>query len=782
MNYYAHTAEDAAGNPLPESYWQKLHDHLKAVAELIVRFATELGLEDGHILTDARITALLHDLGKYREAFQQYLRKNVSKSSETQHAIYGAALAFEREWLAAAFAVAGHHAGLHDFSDLVSAVENAKAREDIAALLRLHETESKTTLPASPDIPAHITRAEKISETAAALATEFYTRMIFSCLVDADRLNSANWQKSTPPDATPLNPQTLLDRVLAERDRKRTANPDSPLSATRNRIFDACLDAATLPQGFFSLTVTTGGGKTLSGMAFALAHARQHKLRRVIVVIPYLSIIEQNAAEYRRALDPENTGIVLENHSSVKPAGNTTAEDTSRLELLAENWDAPVVVTTSVQFIESLFAASPTRARKLHNIARSVVIFDEVQTLPTHLLAPMFSVFRELTQNYGVTFVFSSATQPAFRHSNALPDGFHESEIREIAPAPAALFHQLRRVNYHLHPAQNPVTWDALSEKFAAANSAQVLCVVNLTRHANEFWNALLSRLTDLAPDRHLSPTDRPIHLSSTMCPAHRLALIRHIKRRLKAGLSCRVVSTQLIEAGVDVDFPGVWRAMGPLDSIVQVAGRCNREGKLADATGNLRNGEVHVFTPADNKLPPGIYSTATDQSAVTLASLGADAAERLAIDPKIFRDYFHALYSMVNTDYVGTKNGKKETTIQEDRQNLYFRTVAEKAKVISDDGQPVVIPIGKARHLIAKIRARAETLCSGEKRFTGDDLRRLQRYMVNVRTNNFALLRERNLIRPLLPNLEIFVLNEGLYHKELGLLVGDRPFGDFIS
>ena len=498
-------------------------------------------------------------------------------------------------------------------------------------------------------------------------------------------------------------------------------------------------------------------GLAAAAMAFALAHAKKHGLRRIVVVIPYLSIIEQNAAEYRRILDPGKMGIVLECHSSVRPRDNASEDEVSKLELVLENWDAPVVVTTSVQFIESLFAASPSRARKLHNVANSIVIFDEVQTLPTHLLAPMLSVFRELARNYRVSFVFSSATQPAFRHSSNLPDGFQPNEITEIAPNPAALFSSLRRVTYDLPKPGETLDWDEVANHLSG--EPQCLCVVNLTRHARELWDKLNDIITDAS--------QKAIHLSSAMCPAHRLAVIRHIRRSLKAGRPCRVISTQLIEAGVDVDFPVVWRAMGPLDSIVQVAGRCNREGKLAGF------GTVHVFTPKDNKLPQGIYATATGQAAVTLGRLGTEAADYLAIDPAIFGQYFLELFQLSDTD---------KHKIKHDREELRFRTVAENAVVIKDSGTPVIIPVGYARHYIAKLRSRKPE--SRKPRFTRDDLRRLQRYMVNVRQKDFNFYQQHGLLTALLPNLEIFVLDTAQYNRHLGILKPDDapPLEDFLQ
>jgi CRISPR-associated endonuclease/helicase Cas3 len=747
LNYYAHTAEDAEGHRLPdESRWQLLKHHLRAVAGLAKEFARPLDLEAA-----AELAGLLHDLGKYRDEFQSYLRGERDSSVETQHAIYGAAWALEpHQQLGSALAVAGHHAGLHDLSDAQAAASKPNIVATVPELVRRLESELGK-LPATPGIPPHV---------ADELSAEFYTRLLFSCVVDADRLDSAFWPAKPPADL-PLAAELLLQRVEEERGRKQTANPDSPLSVLRNRIFDSCRKAGSQRQGFFSLTVPTGGGKTLSAMAFALAHAQAHGLRRVIVVIPYLSIIEQNATEYRRVL---GEGVVLENHSSVKPRDDASEEEKSRLELVSENWDAPVIVTTSVQFLESLFAASPSRCRKLHRIARSVVIFDEVQTLPAHLLKPTFNVFRELATNYGVSFVFSSATQPAFRRSAALPDGFTADELRELAPEPPELFRRLRRVNYHLPRADETLDWPELADRLAA--SPQVLCVVNLTRHAATLWEELT---------RRLSADERPIHLSSAMCPQHRLDLIESIRQRLREGQPCRVVSTQLIEAGVDVDFPAVWRAMGPLDSIVQVAGRCNREGRLVA-------GEMHVFRPADPKyLPPGVYRAAADQAAISLAGLGASASEHLATDSSLFASYFDSLYQAVNTDYA--RPG--ETTIQDDRALLRFREVARKAKVIDDSGQPVIVASDNhgrqfAASLIEEIRSRQPA--PGEARFNRDDLRRLQRFMVNVRSHKFEQLQTMKHLHPLLPNLELFVLNDGLYHPELGLMIDKLPLETFLA
>ncbi len=762
-SYFAHTREDAHGRLLPEEsgQWQLLADHLRNVAELAARFAASFNAGD-----EAYLTGILHDLGKYRDEFQAYLRGQRSSSAETQHAIFGAAWVVQDDLFATRLAVAGHHSGLHNQCDLdgLCTSRGLKISETVPVLISRLEVDLGP-LPPIPSLPNWI--MESCSQ-GNPFPAEFYVRLIFSCVVDADRLDTAHWPSSPTPEKL-LEPEILLERVCAERSNKAAANPDSPLSSIRNRIFDTALDRASEASGFFSLTVPTGGGKTLAAMAFALAHARTHQMRRIIVVLPYLSIIEQNAAEYRRIL---GDSVVLENHSGVHIAADESEEEKSRLELASENWDSPVIVTTSVQFLESLLAASPSRCRKLHRITRSVVIFDEVQTLPAHLLQPTFSILRELVTNYGTSFVFSSATQPAFRRSAALPDGFLPTELREIAPAPDDLFQQLRRVTYKLPAPGETLDWPTLASRLA--ETRQALCVVNLTRHARELWDALANVLGTIGEPHE--DENVPIHLSSAMCAEHRLFLINLIKQRLVEGRPCRVISTQLIEAGVDVDFPEVWRALAPLDSIVQVAGRCNREGRRA-------RGIVHIFKPTDHKLPQGVYRAASDQAALTIASMGeaSVAAEQLATSSKIFANYFQSLYQVINTDHA--RPG--EATIQEDRSYLRYREVARKAHVIEDSGTPVVVAGDLRGRIWAELfveELRNRPRAPGQPRFIRDDLRRLQRYMINLKGHKLELLKARQLIRPILPNLELYVLDVSCYHPNLGLILDNTQPDDFIA
>ncbi len=731
---------------------QPLAVHLANVARIAAAFGQHVGL-----YKEAALAGWLHDLGKYRAEFQDYLNGLRSSSPETQHAAYGAVWAIQHNQLLQAFVVAGHHTGLHDIADLQAIPGKSVLGLPVAldTAIQRYLAECPPLEPrAEPDFIVSAATQEEQS-----LRTDFAVRMLFSCLVDADRLDSAFWPH-TPPSDMLLAADALLARVEEERARKAAAAPDSPLKTRRNDVFYSCVKKAASPQGFFSLIVPTGGGKTLSAMAFALAHARQHGLRRVIVVIPYLSIIEQNAAEYSRVLGRE---VVLENHSAVKPRIDANDEERDALELAAENWDSPVVVTTSVQFIESLLSAQPSRCRKLHRIANSVVIFDEVQTMPSHLLAPVFSVFRELVRQYGVSFVFSSATQPAFLKSSSLPDGFTSGELRPIIDDPAQLFRDLRRVEYHLPPKEAVLAWPDLAAQMAETGHSQSLCVVNLTAHAATLWDRLRSVLPE-------SQHKTSFHLSSAMCAAHRLRVIRLMRWLLRNGHPCRVVSTQLIEAGVDVDFPIVWRALGPLDSIVQTAGRCNREGRAA-------RGAVHVFRPVEHKIPGGVYRAATEQASVAVARFHdlEAAQEALATDPSIFTTYFHSLYSVITSD-----REIDGSTIQEDRRDLKFRTVGEKAKVIDNEGQPVIAPFGAGKRIVQAIRERQAP--SGESRFTRDDMRRLQRYMVNVRQRNFDELLSLQLIKPLLPNLNVHVLDSSCYHPQLGLVMpGNLPIQDMI-
>jgi len=750
--YLAHT-ENSEGKV------QLLGTHLQKVGELAAKFAERFGGSD-----EARTAGLLHDLGKFRDAFQSYLRKERTGGVDTHHAIYGAAGAYKRGW-PCYLAIGGHHAGLHDRYKLGGLIEKETVYKISDELPSLEAAFRQTVGP----IPEHLTFPSFLEQECSPFSLELYIRMLFSCLVDADRLDTEAHCKGQSRDTIRLVDmvEALLDHIMSERESK---SREGIVNEIRHTIFEQCITKANRPQGFFSLTVPTGGGKTLAGMAFALAHARKWNLDRVIVVIPYLSIIEQNAKTYRQVLDPKNQGIVVEHHSAVPVPDDKEPAESNVMDWAAENWDAPVIVTTSVQFVETLFARSPTKSRKLHNVARSVVILDEVQTLPFHLLNPLLNIVKELKRNYGATFLFMTATQPAFRRNSLfLSEGFEQDEVLEITEETSRVFAILKRVDY---VREGTIDWPELASQMA--HSAQVLTVVNVRKHAFELWEALSHAVA-------VGNKNFVFHLSSAMCPEHRSTVLgevknpheRTIRHCLQNGLPCRVVATQVVEAGVDLDFPLVFRAMGPLDSIVQAAGRCNREGKLVDSRNRHVPGRVVIFTPPNHSLPRGIYMTATQHTAGFIDRVSLD---RLAKEPQHFGDYFSQLFQLADTDHAKGK----EASIQEDREHLRFQEVSRKGKVIDNDGTPVVVPYARGKELIHGIRDRSSK--SLRTQFDYRDLRSLQRFMVNVRDYDFKLLWNLGVVTPLLRNLNVFVLNEGCYSKNLGILIENRPMEDFIQ
>ncbi len=779
---------------------QPLRVHLTNVSRRAKTLAKLAQRTDLAFTAAAKLVGLLHDLGKYRIAFQEYLNRGdrTRRSAETDHAVYGAA-AGGVVWdaVAVAFAIAGHHAGLHDEGQMKNLITGSKYRAlerfpDLVVLADANDELAdalQTLKPIGEDASESLARLDfNEDDESDKRRFDVFVRMLFAILVDADRLDSEKFeqehrrQRAWERPTRMLDGTTLLARLDTARRVKGTEKKESrpELNHLRDSVFEACRERGrNSSSGFFSLTVPTGGGKTISSMAFALDHARTHNLRRVIVVVPYLSIIEQNARDYRIIFGADQ---VLEHHSAVevsppKQPSDADAEEPAQaldIERAMENWDVPIVVTTAVQFIETLFAASPAKARKLHNVAHSVVIFDEVQTLPTHLLEPTLDVLRTLQQHFGVSVLFCSATQPGFLKSGNLRHGFQPDEVEPIIESPAELFQKLKRVQYHIEPADSRWDWNRLADEMLSLKRQQALAVVNLRQHAFDAYLALKARLASAIDDA-------VFHLSSAMCAAHRLDLLglsqtppkNNIKQRLVDKLPCWVISTQLIEAGVDIDFPTVFRAMGPLDSIVQAAGRCNREGQLCDESGQLIPGDVIVFHPEvtseRNALPPGNYSKATGIAPDYLKD-----TEQLATDHSLFAKYFHELFQITATD----RMRRGEDTIQQSRAKLNFRTVAERAKVISEDTIGVIVPYGKAKKLIAVIRR--------TKRLDHGVLRRLQRYMVNLRRGPKSLYEQLNdeaRLQSLLPDVaDIPVLNAECYDPQRGVVFKELSPEDFVQ
>ncbi len=763
--YYAHSSPNK--NPPPDG-WQLLRDHLKQVAVLAKELATATGVPD--LPAAAEAAGWLHDLGKYQLDWQSYLKASAAglrPDKTVPHSIHGAAYAFRQlEHCPLAIAIAGHHSGLPDWPG----GEGFEGEIDKKAPLQLVSGLATTaTMLAEgcllPNAAASQPECEDSGDGMRRL--EYWTRMLFSVLIDADRLDTAGRARSDRP----LEPGRLLD-ILRKKVPPRKEGASARLNELRRQVFEACVAAGEQERGFFELTVPTGGGKTRSGMAFALAHAKKHELRRVFVVIPYLSIIEQNAREYRELFGGD---VVLEHHSAVvsddKPMKGDSYRSLSPTELATENWDAPVVVTTSVQFLETLLAANTRRCRRLHSVARSVILFDEAQCLPAHILNPLLDVFRELTTNYGCSVVFSTATQPAFLQSNGLKCGLTASERKPILPDTLTeeLYRDLKRVTY-TNATATPWEWTDLIPKLL---DGPALCVLNTRKHARAVWELLRDKVEDKSSVRHLS---------SSLCAQHRLDILgkrtdppgtSSIYARLKAGQPCWVVSTQVIEAGVDISFPKVFRALGPLDSIVQAGGRCNREGELKDATGYPLLGEVVIFKPMDDTIPNGIYRTATGEAMTVLGEISAD---ELVTNPQLFAKYFQTLYARSDTDPAG---------IQAMRAEWKFDAVADAAKVIDDGGRAVIVPYGNAKKHIRTLRKLGN--------FDRRSLRALQRYTVNLRENDFQKARQTGLITPLIPASNFgrsaeqddsgaWVLAEGSYHEDLGVMIENRPLEDFTQ
>jgi CRISPR-associated endonuclease/helicase Cas3 len=707
MPPYAHTPND-------KKQWHNLMDHLSGVAKRARQFGDKFGAGGW-----AELAGWWHDLGKINPRFQAYLKhcyidpKGSHKGPP--HAIVGALWAIRAGADGLGLLLAGHHGGIPNLSEFKTVrLPRAQGDEEVSATLEKVEGMS---LPTGVSLlPLGITTRYE---------SELFLRMVFSALVDADFLDTEDHMK---PEigAQRGNEQTIegLWKNLQGAQTAISGIKRDTLNSARHEIYQACVQSADSSQGFYRLTVPTGGGKTRSGMAFALKHALKHGLDRVIVAIPYTSIIDQNALEYRKIFGDE---AVLEHHSTVDWLGEEDGEEDceahTRKRLASENWDAPIIVTTTVQLFESLFSNRASACRKLHNVARSVLILDEVQTLPEGLLAPILDALKTLVARYHVTVVLSSATQPAFENSAYLRG--IESEIREIVPAPEHFFRELQRVDYE-RPAQ-PWTWQELAENVRPYERCLVIC--NRKKDALAVWEAL--------------GDDDAFHLSTLLYPAHRKRLLAEIRSRLDAGLRCRVISTQVVEAGVDLDFPIVFRAMGPLDRIVQAAGRCNREGKP-------ELGRVVIFRAAEGGVPRGTYAAATGNAESLLAS------HPDLHDPSLYATYFRALYQTVETD---------KHNIQSLRSSLSYTDVAHRFRMIEGQTATVIVERGERED-----RDRVATLLRGLESGYGNPrflLRSLQAYSVNLYERDFGAAMKQKLVRPHSDTLGVWL---GGYDSRKGL------------
>jgi CRISPR-associated endonuclease/helicase Cas3 len=680
--YFAHTPARSLPS-LSTNNWQPLAEHLRAVAQL-ARTRAQIGLPSHAgdcserrrfkelIHNLAYAAGMLHDLGKYRPGFQAKLlfETGISKTpvprQSTFHKEAGAARAAMAGNTFLAFVIAGHHGGMPDTKELKALVRSDEVRNGAAHIWAA----------AIEDFP----ELAELQLSPAAIQDEMLcdcvTRFVFGSLVDADWSDTSAYErrsKGLEPDAdpAPFRAAEWLERleqfVAAKANACRVRNP--ALAGIRQDIFQSCLEAAALPTGLFSLTVPTGGGKTLSSLAFALKHAATHELRRIIYVAPYLSILEQNARVIRDALEIDENAAELFEHHSLREPQEETREETSldSTARKAENWDAPIILTTSVQFFESLFANTPSQCRKLHNLARSVVILDECQTLPPDLAAPTCAMMQSWADHFDCTMVLCTATQPALHHREDLPEGLQN--VREIIPEGLDLFSKLRRVQIDWPKKDEALDWPTVTRRMSLERAA--LCVVNTRKSARLLFRELQSQTDPSAV----------FHLSTSMCPAHRLKILDEVRRRLQNREPCYLASTQLIEAGVDVDFPLVLRELAPLEAVIQAAGRCNREGLLNTAEGEP-GGRVVVFRSQDGGMPPSLWYKA-GRAIVESSFLNANHEPDIG-KPEDVREYFVRLYRSGSLDKHDIKNL---------RRRFCFETVASKYRLIDNTGEPVAVP-----------------------------------------------------------------------------------------
>lgn len=677
--YYAHS-ENQQGEK------HSMSKHLCSTAMLTESFSCQENYK-----TIFKLTGLLHDLGKYQTAFQYYLA-NGGKRGSVPHAAWGAGYARLHRILEASIAIDGHHKGLPDNSAWKSDTEPFKRGE-----IPEFECVIKTFLNDTGINEADIKQLDSLTFTDL-LQREIFTRYLFSALTDSDWLSTEEHFEQSKfkmriGDTLPID--TMINKLEDEFSKK---SKEGEINQLRNDVRNQVIQKADMPSGFYSLALPTGMGKTLTSMAWALRHAKKNELKRIIIVLPYINIIDQTAQVLKTIFGDE---WVLEHHSSYNENEKDTQDDTEdcssiqeRKKLACENWDYPIIVTTTVQFFESLFSNRRSQCRKIHNIAESVVIFDEVQTLPKEVILPTLQMLKDVQAVMKTSFLFCTATQPAFEKRQGF-DG-----IKGICPLiddPTTLYEKTKRVEYHLLNNLDSIDYSGLLEAVIQAGDAS-LVIFNTKKATLEFYNCT----------KNLENWEKKYHLSTAMCPTHRKEVIKNIRDNLEAKKKILVVSTQLIEAGVDFDFPVVFRAMAPLEVVIQSAGRCNREGKLDGP------GRVFLFKLQDSGMPDKTY-----------AACAGHAEEFIKQDisqlhgHKLFNEY----YAQVMQLYVDPDKYK----INEARKQFNFKTVS--------DGYHIIQAITKGLYIYNYSDESRQLLHSLEyKEFLSrDDFRKMQQFTVQV-------------------------------------------------
>jgi len=761
--FIAHVKKNKDGS------WTEPHllkEHLTSVAQKAGEFADEFGNKDW-----GQLAGYLHDLGKYQADWQKYIRKESGYFDEEahlegykgrpNHSQTGAIHIFEKfkntkfaKFLA--YVIAGHHSGLPDwFAHL-----DSRLFDEYGKLL-LSEIEEIKSIDEAKDfldkpLPSSFPVIKKKSDSNTDEQIHLWIRMLFSCLVDADFLDTEKYmdEKDRSGYASLESLKDRFDSYMSKKSR------DNDLNRKRSEILNHCREKARLRPGFFSLTVPTGGGKTLSSMAFALEHAINYNKRRIIVAIPYTSIIEQTAKVYKYGTDIDEEIIEMKEKGKFLFGEDQVVEHHSNLDitienyknrLASENWDAPIIVTTNVQLFESLFANKTSACRKLHNIVNSVIILDEAQMIPTQFLRPIICLLQGLVNHFGVTVLLMSATQPALNGRIGSDGNSIEGleNITEIIDNSDSLSKNFKRVEFILpNEIDKATAFDEIAEEIK--RHTQVLCIVN-TRKDSRQLHKLIPQGT--------------IHLSGFMCGEERSEIISDIKLRLKNKESVRVISTQLVEAGVDIDFPIVYRALTGIDSIVQAAGRCNRENKLDEP------GKVFVFVPPKPS-PPGFLRKCEDAGKSILRN-----NPKADFGPRLFTEYFNYLYSNLNSfDEV-----KFEDHLIKDASefNFQFKTFAEIFNMIDNQKQFSVIVLYESPRT-----GKNNSQLINQLRYAGASkelMRKLQRYTVNIPIYCFNKINEAGYVENI--NGYWVQSDPNLYEPGLGLLCNesDWTFGDGV-
>ena len=698
----------------PDEVIQSNASHQNGVADLASEFARDFGMEDF-----GRIMGLLHDKGKEQIEWQRYIRSvngygndSAQINSGPHHAYVGACIACKQyQSISPVIAqpIAGHHRGLYDHCDFIEATKKGIP----------HEITIDEAIPCAMPSISNLKHYDY----------HHLVRMLFSCLVDADSLDTERFMLTEQANLRGNHStlEVLLEKLEVHLRHLRVIAEDNNVNRIRDYVQELCITESKEEKGFYSLTVPTGGGKTLASVLWALHHAVKNGLKRIIIAIPYTSIIAQTAATLKHIFGEDN---VLEHHSNVNPESIINEQLRERLQLATENWDYPIIVTTNVQLFESLFSNKRSDCRKLHNIVKSVIILDEVQTLPLGFLKPIVHSLDTLQRVFGTSILFTTASQPILcgRILGANPWASFDAlpSVHEIIPAEAQLHDKLRRVELHFMDGAR--SYHEIAEELS--QYSKVLCIVNTRRDAKEIY--------DLLPKEGIC-----LHLSRMMCPAHVSATIQKIKEALQAQIDrpIRVIATQLIEAGVDIDFPVVFRQEAGLDSILQAAGRCNREGKQ-------KLGTTYVFSLGkEHPLPVG-HITQTNNARINMGR------QMDWFAPDSMTKYFKQLHSRVNNF--------DDKQIQDllYKPECEFEEAAHQFHLIDDQSIPVIVTWNESSSLYKQLISYGPSYHL---------MKKLAQFSVNVRERDFNLLKSIGAIDE--PFDGIYAISDhGFYKADTGL------------